>query len=576
MLSRMTTAVILLIVSVCLLDPALASNKRVALVIGNATYKHTSALANPLSDAEDVSQALKRLGFAVIDGRDLDKAGMDRVVRQFARDLNGADVGFFYYAGHGLQVDGQNFLVPIDSKMEDATGLEFETLRLETVHKAMERSTRTNLIFLDACRDNPLARNLARSLGTRSAAIGRGLAVVESGEGTLISFSTQPGNVALDGQGRNSPYATALVKQLKTSRDDVSSILISVRNDVMRETNRRQVPWEHSALTAKFYFQQPPADQPAASAAAAAAAAAGGGLNQQAELAFWNSIKDSSDPRSFESYLVSFPNGTFAPLARVRVEQLHTQRTLDRAEQDRQDAERRRQADETRRTQDEVRQLRETLAILERDRQAAASRAEAEQAARARQAAAIPQAPIPPPVVIPANSIVTPLTGEALARAVQGELKRLNCDPGAIDGKWSAKSRAALAEFARKSNVIIGAEVPTIIALDALRSKQGRVCTLVCDDDEEEKNGVCVAKPKRSHTAKTPECDDDEVLKNGRCVPVPKKSASSSRSDSSSSRQTTQRSAPSAKSSSDMCWDAQGRLVRCRDLGGSGYNGNQR
>jgi uncharacterized caspase-like protein len=132
--------------------------------------------------------------------------------------------------------------------------LEFEMVRVDDIHRIMERQTNTNILVLDACRNNPLARNLARSMGRRSSDVGRGLAAVESGVGTLISFSTQPGNVALDGAGRNSPFAGALVKQLSNSNDDLSAILIAVRNDVMIETQRKQVPWEHSALTGRFYF----------------------------------------------------------------------------------------------------------------------------------------------------------------------------------------------------------------------------------------------------------------------------------------------------------------------------------
>jgi hypothetical protein len=124
----------------------------------------------------------------------------------------------------------------------------------------MESETQTNILFLDACRDNPLVRNLARALGTRSAQIGRGLAAIESGAGTLISFSTQPGNVALDGKDRNSPFTGALVRRLQSMNDDLSSVLIAVRNDVMSETERRQVPWEHSALTGRFYFGTVPAN----------------------------------------------------------------------------------------------------------------------------------------------------------------------------------------------------------------------------------------------------------------------------------------------------------------------------
>ena len=227
--------------------------KRVALVIGNSAYQNTPSLPNPVNDAADMSAALKNQGFKTIEGFDLDKQAFERKVRDFSTALAHADVSLFFYAGHGLQVAGQNYLVPIDAKAETADALDWEMVRLDLVQRTMERGTSTNIIFLDACRNNPLARNLARAMGTRSAEISRGLAAVESGVGTLISFSTQPGNVAVDGSGRNSPFAGALVKHI-SSNDDLSTILISVRNDVIRETQGKQVPWEHSALRARFYL----------------------------------------------------------------------------------------------------------------------------------------------------------------------------------------------------------------------------------------------------------------------------------------------------------------------------------
>ena len=176
-------------------------------------------------------------------------------MRDFAVALEGAEVGLFFFAGHGLQVAGQNYLVPVDAEATNPVALEFEMVRLDIVHRVMERQTSTNVLFLDACRNNPLARNLARAMGTRSAEVSQGLAAVESGIGTLISFSTQPGNVALDGStGRNSPFAGALARHVLASNDDLGAILIAVRNDVMKETQRKQVPWEHSALTGRFYF----------------------------------------------------------------------------------------------------------------------------------------------------------------------------------------------------------------------------------------------------------------------------------------------------------------------------------
>ena len=185
------------------------AGRRVALVIGNSSYKFTSPLENPKNDAADVSNAFKAFGFDVFAGVDLDKGAMERLMRDYAGALSGAEVGLFFYAGHGLQVNGVNYLVPIDAQLLTAASLDFELVRLDLIQRTMERETATNILFLDACRNNPLARNLARSLGTRSTEIGRGLATVEAGQGTLISFSTQPGNVALDGTGRNSPFGIA-------------------------------------------------------------------------------------------------------------------------------------------------------------------------------------------------------------------------------------------------------------------------------------------------------------------------------------------------------------------------------
>jgi len=235
-------------------DGARAAGRRLALVVGNSAYQHAPYLKNPRNDASDLAVVLEQLGFAVTKGVDLDKPAMDRKIQDFAAALHGAEAGVFFYAGHGLQVNGINYLVPIDAELASAAAPDFELVRLDVVQRSMERESTTNILFLDACRNNPLARNLARSMGTRSAEIGRGLAAAESGIGTLISFSTQPGNVAFDGSGRNSPFTTALLKQLAASGEDLSSLLIDVRNDVMSSTQNQQVPWEHSALRAKFYF----------------------------------------------------------------------------------------------------------------------------------------------------------------------------------------------------------------------------------------------------------------------------------------------------------------------------------
>lgn len=248
---------------------------RVALVVGNGDYAHTTQLTNPLNDARDMTRALKAHGFDIVEAIDADKAKFDLAIRSFAGRLSNADVALFFYAGHGLQVGLQNHLVPIDAKLGSERDLEFETVKLESILRQMEidRDGKTSIVLLDACRDNPLSRNLARSMGTRSTAIGRGLASAPAGLGTFIAYATQPGNVALDGQGRNSPFTAAVVKHLPTPGRNLPALLIEVRKDVVAATNGQQVPWDHSAMTADFFFK-PGVVSPGATAAPAAAAVA--------------------------------------------------------------------------------------------------------------------------------------------------------------------------------------------------------------------------------------------------------------------------------------------------------------
>ena len=232
-----------------LVAPSPAPNRaRVALVIGNSDYRFAAKLINPANDAVDMAQALRRLGFDVVEGHDLDRAGMENGVREFGRKLDGADLALFFYAGHGMQVNGKNYLIPIDAKLERPGDLNLDTVDVSNVIAAMEAERRVNLVFLDACRDNPLARSFSRSLGTRSTAVGMGLATIQSAVGTLIAFATQPDNVALDGEGRNSPFTTALLRHLGDPGTDISVVLKRVRADVIAATKERQVPWDHSSL----------------------------------------------------------------------------------------------------------------------------------------------------------------------------------------------------------------------------------------------------------------------------------------------------------------------------------------
>jgi Tfp pilus assembly protein PilF len=228
--------------------PNVPVDRRVALVIGNSRYRYAAPLPNPSNDAADVSAALRKLRFEVIEGRDLDRRGMEDGIRAFGRKLEGADLALLFYAGHGMQVGGKNYLIPVDAKLERGGDLSLDTIEVGQILAQMEAEKRVNLVFLDACRDNPLARSLARSLGTRSTAVGSGLAAIQSAVGTMIVYATQPDNVALDGDGRNSPFTAALLKHIATPRLEISALMKRVRADVIVATHEKQVPWDHSSL----------------------------------------------------------------------------------------------------------------------------------------------------------------------------------------------------------------------------------------------------------------------------------------------------------------------------------------
>ncbi len=222
--------------------------RRVALVIGNGKYRYAAELPNPSNDAADIAKALGKLGFDVVEGRDLDKRAMEDKIREFGRKLERADLALLFYAGHGLQVGGRNYLVPVDAKLERAGDLSLDTIEVGQILAQMEAEKRVNLVFLDACRDNPLARSFSRTLGARSTAVGSGLAAIQSAVGTMIAYATQPDNVALDGDGRNSPFTAALLKHIATPALEISALMKRVRADVIAATRERQVPWDHSSL----------------------------------------------------------------------------------------------------------------------------------------------------------------------------------------------------------------------------------------------------------------------------------------------------------------------------------------
>jgi uncharacterized caspase-like protein len=224
-----------------------ATERRTALVIGNSSY-NTGSLRNPVNDAEDMAATLKRLGFDVILKKDATQQDMEDAIRDLGDRLKKGGVGLFFYAGHGVQISGKNFLLPIGAKIERDTDVKYRAVDADMVLDEMGNADNTmNIVILDACRDNPFGKSF------RTAS--RGLAIISSApRGTLVSYSTSPGNVAADGDGRNSTYAGSLMKHMLTPGLQIEDVFKNVRQDLGRQTQGKQLPWELSSLEGKFYF----------------------------------------------------------------------------------------------------------------------------------------------------------------------------------------------------------------------------------------------------------------------------------------------------------------------------------
>jgi TPR repeat protein len=235
----------------CLIAAVAQAETRVALVIGNSDYETVSSLDNPRNDAVDMSIALEGLGFEVMLEIDATQARFAELIEEFGARAELADVVMLFYAGHGFQVSGRNYLVPTDAAISSIDDLADQTLGLDQLLRAMERSQGVKLVYLDACRDNPFD-------GVTDGRVGDGLAQVGTEANFLFSYATQPDNVAFDGTGRNSFFTEAMLHHLYTPGQDVAQMMIGVRRDVLAATGGRQIPWENSSLTRSFQFNTSP------------------------------------------------------------------------------------------------------------------------------------------------------------------------------------------------------------------------------------------------------------------------------------------------------------------------------
>jgi carboxyl-terminal processing protease len=306
MIGRVLLLVAMTVVVAVSASPAIA-DRRVALVIGNSAYQNVARLENPRNDALLMAATLQELGFILIgDGAqlDLDKTGLDAAVQKFGVSLQGAEVGMFYYAGHGVQVRGSNYLVPINANPTREADVDFQMLDVNLVLRQMEGAgTKLNMVVLDACRNNPFGgRGLRATDG--------GLAQMRAPEGTLISFATQPGNVALDGEG-NSPYTKALAANVRKPGLDIFQTFNEVGLAVKRSTGGAQQPWVSSSpIDGSFYFAAPP---PAATAPAASP-------DEAAQA--WAATRDSTSLAVIDTFIQQYGNSIYGPFARARLEEL--------------------------------------------------------------------------------------------------------------------------------------------------------------------------------------------------------------------------------------------------------------
>ncbi len=310
--------------------------KRVALVIGNAKYKD-SPLANPVNDAQDMAVALRSVGFQVIERTDASQKEMNRAITLFGEKLNADTVALFYYAGHGIQVKGKNYLVPVDAQITSESSIRAEAVDVDTLLDQLSASD-LNVVILDACRNNPFERRF-RSLSG-------GLAQMDAPKGSLIAYATAPGKTAIDGSGRNGVYTEELLRQIRTPGLALENVLKNVRRAVARATNDQQIPWESSSLTGDFYFNSgvapavsaamAPANTSASAVSAAAKAAiatplrpvesaarpaapADPSFQLAAEDELWKAAVQANSSTAYQIYLDDYPRGRYAAAAKIRM-----------------------------------------------------------------------------------------------------------------------------------------------------------------------------------------------------------------------------------------------------------------
>jgi hypothetical protein len=344
----------------CLTSAPASADRRVALVIGNAAYKNTQRLINPKNDAEDMAAALTEAGFEVTYRQDLEKRKMDTTLAQFTRNAREAEVALFYYAGHGMQFNGQNYLMPVDAELEDQVSLRYEMISLDDVRNALQGANGVKIMILDACRNNALAERLIRSIrgSGRDIPSVRGFSPPEKVRGMVIAYSTQSDDTAEDGKGRNSPFTEALLEQMRVPGLEIGAMFRRVTNAVYTRTGRRQVPEVSMSLLSDTEFS----------------------LNRnESDTQAWTKVRDSNDPAKIKDFLQKYSGSFLTPEANLRLSLLAADKNKQ-AESEGQNTKERQLHAEIERIARERQQALEELARAERQMTEAAARQRDERA----------------------------------------------------------------------------------------------------------------------------------------------------------------------------------------------------
>src|SRR5436190_11078103 len=442
-----------LLLGVC--QPAFAE-KRVALVLGNSAYQNVARLPNPVNDGTVIAATLKNAGFDVVEERhDLPAAETRRALRDFADRARDADIAVVYYAGHGIEVDGTNYLIPVDARLERDTDVYDEAFSLDRVLLAIEPAKRLRLVILDACRDNPFARSMKRTVASR--AIGQGLAKIEpTSPNMLIAYSAKAGSTAADGDGNNSPFTVALSKHLTTPGLDVRRAFGFVRDDVLKTTNNRQEPFVYGSLGGDD-VSLVPAPKVAPPVAAASPQA---DMRRDYELALQIGNKGA-----LNAFLAQYPDGFYANLAKLQIEKLSAEEARVAATEKARLAEQERvrlaaegaqkttqaRAEADSKAAEQARIAAEKAKEVAQQQAAAAEakRAEAEKAA-ADAGTKVATLTLTPAVEKPNLAALSTGAPQAdVTKSVQSELRRVGCLSGDPDGNWNTTSQRSLTQFNR-------------------------------------------------------------------------------------------------------------------------------